>query len=57
MDLLRAGIDEFFWASKDKVKIDDIEIENGPIIQTYDLLKILTAKYPQYDLNFTMGSD
>jgi len=36
--MLKNAIDEFFWASRDKIKIDDIEIQNGSLIPTYDLL-------------------
>merc|ERR1719264_1330642 len=32
IEMLKNAIDEFFWASRDKIKIDDIEIQNGSLI-------------------------
>lgn len=55
--MLTKGRDEFFWANKDKVKVDDIEIKNGKLIPTADLLEILEQKYPDFELHFVMGSD
>jgi len=57
MKMLNAAINEFFWASKDQVKIDDIEIKNGQIIPTFDLLTTMYKKYPEMDIRFVMGSD
>ena len=56
-EMCQRAVNDFF--PKDfPVKVDDIEIQNGTQIKTYDLLQKLKQVHgPKYDFNFMIGSD
>lgn len=44
-----------FPANQQHIKIDDIEIKNGPLIPTYEMLHLIRKQYS--DISFVIGSD
>jgi len=58
LHMTKMAVDEFF--DKDfPVKVDAIEVENGPSIPSFYLLEQLIEKYKadNYEFNFIMGTD
>ena len=52
-----AAVDEFFWDNREQIKVLDIELKNGEMMQTFTLLETLKLENPDLELYFIMGSD
>ena len=56
LEMIRRAVKDFF-PSNFPLKVDPIEVENGPSIPTAYLFDTLHEKYPDTQFYFIMGSD
>ena len=57
IEMLNAMLDNYFWCNRDRVKVLDTEVKNGPIMDTYDLMEQLEDENQDCELYFIMGSE
>lgn len=57
VEMLNTMLDNYFWCNRDRVKVLDTEIQNGTIMNTFDLMEELEETHKDCELYFIMGSD